>query len=258
LKLFRELCICAALIGVAAVCLWAAVLLATLNQRAAAISTTDVRDLVRDTKDAAFNVATAAHSVQEITAGLADQHTGIARTLRNVDVVTAQAGRTANEIRLASVDLRATVQEIRSGTGPLLAAVHDRVDDTKPILMHLDQQVQALGVQGVATLAQGQHAIHILEPFATGTLGATKVAAGQFAKASIAFEQSWPHILGGVDQIVANSDRTTAASAEIAQNFAIATKPLPKWLRVVLAIAPPVAATGASAVGAGAALGAFR
>jgi hypothetical protein len=61
-----------------------------------------------------------------------------------------------------------------------------------------------------------------------------------------AVEQATPEILDTVKRVGSNIEATTKASTEASQataqvmkNFAEATKPLPKWLRVFLAVAPP-------------------
>jgi len=116
-------------------------------------------------------------------------------------------------------------------------------------------QVEQIGTEVQATLAESRRTVKDLHPQLLGLVAASKVAAGELATSGREFQRV---IIPSIEKIGANSDRATDASARIAENFALASKPLPKWLRIMLAIAPPVAATGASAVGAGAALGAFR
>ena len=62
------------------------------------------------------------------------------------------------------------------------------------------------------------------------------------------FERAMPEFLATWDRIGKNSDRTTKATAEVMGNFATATKPLPTWMRLGLAIAPPVVQVGATIV----------
>jgi hypothetical protein len=71
-----------------------------------------------------------------------------------------------------------------------------------------------------------------------------------------------PVTLAGWNRIIANSDRTTKATAETMEataltmnNFARATKSLPTWLRIGLQVAPPMAQAGAAAAAAGVAFG---
>jgi hypothetical protein len=61
------------------------------------------------------------------------------------------------------------------------------------------------------------------------------------------WRRATPALIAGIDRIVANSDRTTNATAQVMGNFARATKPLPTWLRTGLGVAPPLAQTAAGA-----------
>jgi hypothetical protein len=255
MKLLKDLAIVAALLMLAAASFRLAALFGTVEARVAAINP-------KHLENAVYNVAALTYASRTVAADLADERTGVARTLRNVNVITAQLGRTANEARLASTeerkavlaistDLGAAVREIRDGVGPILAAV-------PPVLSEARSQLILVGGAASGTLQEAQYSIHTVTPFATGTVAAAKVTLGHFAQSSITFQESWPHIINGVDRLVANSDRTTDASARLVENLQTASKPLPKWLRVALAVAPPLAGVGASAVAAGAAAGAFR
>lgn len=75
------------------------------------------------------------------------------------------------------------------------------------------------------------------------------------AQAARRIDAAMPQFLTRIDRIAENSDRTTAASAGLFKNLETATKPLPRWMRIGLGVAPPLAQTAAAAVGAWALLG---
>jgi hypothetical protein len=72
-----------------------------------------------------------------------------------------------------------------------------------------------------------------------GTIAAAKVAMGDVAKAGRTFEATSLSI----DAAAKNSAEASKQSAILAQNLAKATKPLPTWLRIGLAVAPSAAQT---------------
>lgn len=85
----------------------------------------DLRAIVWDARAAAWNASS-------VTGALADPRTGIARTLRNVNTLTAQVGRTSNIARLAASEQREyfrqagveTVAALRTARGAM-----GRLDD---------------------------------------------------------------------------------------------------------------------------------
>lgn len=143
--------------------------------------------------------------------------------------------------------LRLDAQRQLDAANRSLAEVAKLRGDVRPVLNSADELLQ-----------QSSGTVAVLRPQLLGLIAATKVTAGEAAQASKTFNERFPHIVATIERIGANSDRTTAATAQLTQNLATATSPLPKWMRWGLAIVPPIAGAGSSAVGMAAAAGAFR
>lgn len=89
--------------------------------------------------------------------------------------------------------------------------------------------------------------------------------AGHVEQAADKIEQAVPALVADADSTAENVKQATAASAAAAEetktamhNLAVATHPLPSWVRIPLSITGAVAPTVAGAVSAAAATGAFR
>ena len=67
-------------------------------------------------RDATWQVAQAGRDLHTVGTALADPRSGVARTLRNINTVTAQVGRTSNVARLASAEQRDALREISRET----------------------------------------------------------------------------------------------------------------------------------------------
>lgn len=90
------------------------------------------------------------------------------------------------------------------------------------------------------------------------TLGQATLASRAIVQAVPDSVKEWREISQHVN---AASDQAAKASEQTAltmKHLQEASKPLPKWLRIGLAVAPPIAETGAAAAAAGAALGIFK
>ncbi|MEN6534271.1 MAG: hypothetical protein ABFD89_11455, partial [Bryobacteraceae bacterium] len=151
--------------------------------------------------------------------------------LAAIQADTREAG--ANAARLADARIGQAVAEL----GRLR-------EDLKPVLAEAHE-----------TLAQASGTIAVWRPQGLGAIAAFKVTMGDVAQMSRTANRAFPQFTAGVNQVVANSDRTTAASAGLIRNLEQATKPLPKWLRIGLGVAPPLAQTGAAAASAWALIG---
>ena len=86
-----------------------------------------------------------------------------------------------------------------------------------------------------------------------GLTGAAKVTLGQTAETMRDIQRATPQMLATWSEIGGNVKATTEASteasrntAQVMANFARATKPLPTWARIGLAVAPPIAQVGVS------------
>ncbi len=67
-------------------------------------------------RDASWQLAQSGRDLRTVSATLADPRTGVARTLRNVNTVTAQIGRASNVARLASTEERESLRAISEET----------------------------------------------------------------------------------------------------------------------------------------------
>ena len=81
-----------------------------------------------------------------------------------------------------------------------------------------------------------------------GLTAAAKVALGQSAETMRDIQRATPEIVGNIKATTEASTEASKNTAHVMANFAKATKPLPAWARVVLAVAPPAVQTGATIV----------
>lgn len=231
LAIARELAAVLALLGVAAAGLWLAILFGTLERRVSAVEPKDVADISRNFKDASWNVAQAAKGVQVLTDALADRKTGVARLLRNVSTITAQLGRTSNEIRLSSIeerqrvaaltlDAQATIHELRDGIGPILAGV-------PPVLAEARTQLVLVGGSASGTLQETERTVHDLRPQLLGLVGASKIAAGELATSGRDFQKAVPVYIELGKKLGADSDTLLINTGNVAKNIERLTSP--RW-----------------------------
>lgn len=179
---------------------------------------------------------------------------------------TSRADRALDETAQAEADLNLqlgtaneTLATLSSGINGQLIRVGDAGDQIGLAAQRLGEASKEIGqlradvlpaIEGANLLMQR----NALPAQVLGTLGGAKVTLGETAETMKAIRDSMPEILSGVDQVVKNSDRATAASAEAAErttavmsNFATASKPLPMPLRIFLQVAPPLAGFAAGA-----------
>lgn len=95
-----------------------------------------------------------------------------------------------------------------------------------------------------ALTKDAQDTMDALYPDIQAATESVTVAATQGAQTAMTVRAAVPGILSGVRTLEDNSNATMAATAEVMKNLATATKPLPWWARVGLAVAPPIAQTG--------------
>lgn len=166
-------------------------------------------------------------AVAQLTALQANVFSELDRTRQMVDRRTGDA--------LARVDTAlGTVDALRADLQPTLANV-------KQITGHANE-ASAVLLRRDALPAQ-----------LLGLTAAAKVTLGQTATTMRAIQQATPQMLATVQQVGDNVRATTEASteasrntAQVMANFARATKLLPTWARIGLAVAPPIAQVGAS------------
>ena len=81
-----------------------------------------------------------------------------------------------------------------------------------------------------------------------GTLGAAKVTLGETAQTMRTIRDTTPAVAENIKRATDESAKASESAAKLAAHLAKETKPLPTWARVGLAVAPPLAATGASVI----------
>ncbi len=177
-----------------------------------------------------------------------------------LDARAASLERTA-DARLADIARRTDTRlaGLESLADRHLAALTERADarvmeavlelgrlraDLKPVLASTDE-----------LLMQASGTVAVVRPQLLGLSAAAKVTMGDMAQMSRTANRAFPEFTARMDRIAANSDRTTAASAGLFRNLEHATKPLPRWMRIGLGVAPPLAQTGAAAASAWALIG---
>jgi len=79
-----------------------------------------------------------------------------------------------------------------------------------------------------------------------GLTAAAKVTLGQTAETMRDIQRATPEIVANIRATTEASTEASKNTAQVMANFAKATKPLPTWARVALAVAPPVVQTAAT------------
>jgi hypothetical protein len=95
-------------------------------------------------RTATWNLALASADYKTVTTALADKRTGVARTLRNINTVTAQIGRTSNVVRLAASDERDQQAKAAEALMENLGALKTLIDQTGAGLNGKDGTLPAL------------------------------------------------------------------------------------------------------------------
>jgi hypothetical protein len=140
---------------------------------------------------------------------------------------------------LARVDTAVgEIEQIRRGLQPILvhtASVTRQVDDAAPLFLDCEYNPDCVFNRYV------------------GASKGIERAALNFGQMSSDVRSALPGVLSTWNEIGSNVKATTQASTEVSRNtaqvmgnFARATKPLPTWARIGLAVAPPLAQVGAS------------
>ena len=97
------------LLAVTSALLW---LMLTLPRHLDSRLQSNLVDASWNLRDASWQLAGSGRDLRTVTAALADPRTGVARTLRNINTVTAQIGRASNVARLASSEQRESLHAI--------------------------------------------------------------------------------------------------------------------------------------------------
>ena len=172
-------------------------------------------------------------------------------------------------------DLLVSVNKLVAAVPPIVSTLTETVGAYQDLAMHLadatdnlksaTDDIKPVLVSANKTVLDADKSITQMTPFAIGTLGGLKVAAGDLGTMGRDAQKAMPEILATVQRIGDNSERATAKSTEameqtrlVMANLAEETRPLPKWMRYTFGIAGVVAPSAAGAIGAAAAVGAFR
>jgi len=165
------------------------------------------------------------------------------------------------EIRHGVDTAHVSIQEGLERVDTAVGEVHGLRTDLQPVL----QNAGAITAHLDQTVLDTDKTIKDLHPQLLGLVAASKVTAGELAESSRDFQRALPSMLVTWKDIGHNVAITTDASAKASQatehmmtNLAIATKPLPNWLRIPLSITGAIAPTAAGMLTGAAAAGAFR
>jgi hypothetical protein len=151
------------------------------------------------------------------------------------------------------------VAEIRKAADRRLGDTLGRVDTALGTVNALHDDLKPTLENAAAITAHAKDASAILlrrdalPAQLLGLTGAAKVTLGQTAETMRDIQRATPQMLSTWNEIGTNVKATTEASteasrntAQVMANFARATKPLPTWARIGLAVAPPIAQIGVS------------
>jgi hypothetical protein len=108
----------ACLLAVSSALVWLTV---TLPRHIDARLQANLVDASWNLRDATWQLAQTGRDLNSVGAALADSRTGVARTLRNINIVTAQIGRASNVARLATTEQRDSLRAISTEA---LATLH--------------------------------------------------------------------------------------------------------------------------------------
>ncbi len=206
-------------------------------------------------------VRCATHTIRSLPAVMSAEIAATrAEIMRQIEAARIEA--------LVTVDRQATalqarsfqqIAEIRNVADRRIGDTLTRVDRALLTIEGLrgDLQPALTNVREISTHANEASAIlfrrDALPAQLLGLTAAAKVTLGQTATTMRAIQEATPQMLATVQQVGDNIKATTEASteasrntAQVMANFARATKPLPTWARVGLAVAPPLAQVGAS------------
>jgi len=131
-------------------------------------------------------------------------------------------------LRLADAQLTATRTDVLAEVHPVLGQASDALAAYAALPRSIQPTVDQVNLLSGPLLRNS-----------LGTVAAAKVTLGDLAKAGRTFEATSLQI----NQAAVNSAEASKQTAVVMTNFAKATKPLPTWLRIGLAVAPSAAQT---------------
>lgn len=151
-------------------------------------------------------------------------------------------------------DVMGEVAEIRVATDRRIGDTLGRVDAALATANALHDDLKPTLENAAAITQQAKDASAILlrrdalPAQLLGLTAAAKVTLGQSAETMRDIQRATPEIVANIKATTEASTEASKNTAQVMANFAKATKPLPAWARVVLAVAPPAVQTGATIV----------
>ena len=161
-------------------------------------------------------------------------------------------GRTERQVIALRGDVTGEVAEFRKAADQRVGDTLGRVDTALATVNALHDDLKPTLDNAAAITAQAKDASAILlrrdalPAQLLGLTGAAKVTLGQTAETMRDIQRATPEIVHNIQATTAASTEASKNTALVMHNFAEATKPLPKWARVALAVAPPVVQVGAT------------
>ena len=161
-------------------------------------------------------------------------------------------GRTERQVAALRGDVMGEVAEIRRAADRRVGDTLGRVDTALGTVNALHDDLKPTLDNAAAITAQAKDASAILlrrdalPAQLLGLTAAAKVTLGQTAETMRDIQRATPEIVNNIKATTEASTEASKNTALVMHNFAEATKPLPKWARVALAVAPPVVQVGAT------------
>jgi hypothetical protein len=163
-------------------------------------------------------------------------------------------GRTDRQVTALRGDVMGEVAEFRVAADQRVGDALGRVDTALGTVNAIHDELKPTFENTAAITAQAKDASAILfrrdalPAQLLGLTAAAKVTLGQTAETMRDIQRATPEIVKNIKATTEASTEASKNTAQVMANFAKATKPLPVWARVVLAVAPPVVQTGATIV----------
>lgn len=148
-------------------------------------------------------------------------------------------------------DTKAELEAYRKTADARLGDTLQRVDTALGDLTALRQDAEPVLKNAADITAHADEASAILfrrdalPAQVLGVTAAAKIALGETAQTMRVVQQDAPAITANIKTATDESAKASQKTAEVMQHFAQVTKPLPLWVRIGLAVAPPLANTAA-------------
>ena len=160
--------------------------------------------------------------------------------------------RTERQVEGLRSDVIENVADIRTMADRRIDDSLGRVDKALAILESVNDELKPTLDNAAVITAQAKEASGILfrrdalPAQILGLTAAAKVTLGQSAETMRDIQRATPEIVNNIKATTQASTEASKNTAQVMANFAKATKPLPTWARVALAVAPPIVQVGAT------------